>query len=420
MKHLYYHSDNRLHLENVDLAALGKELSSPFYIYSKNEILRNCQKVKTIAGDLNFMPCYAIKANYNPRILELIQETGFGADVVSGGELHFALKCGFPAEKVVFAGVGKTRAEIVAAVSAGIHSLNIESESELEQVAAVAAELNKEVLISVRVNPDIDAKTHPYISTGLLANKFGVTRETARNMYLRASRLPNIVPAGIHVHIGSQIETAGPYIETIDFINEFIKELAAAGINIRYVDLGGGIGIDYHNQLHSSGFPQTHIDAILPQVLDPFRGRDLNVLLELGRSIIGSAGLLITKVLYIKQTPLKKFIVVDAAMNNLMRPSLYQAYHQIVPLVQSDRKPEKVDVVGPVCETTDFFARDRMLPELKEGDMIAITGAGAYGQSLASNYNLRPMLAEYLVSEDRYQTIFKGETIDAIENKYTV
>jgi len=342
----------------------------------------------------------------------------FGADVVSGGELFFALKNEIPPEKIVFAGVGKNRDEIFMAVNEGIHSINIESKSELDQVMNVAHQLQKKIVVSIRVNPDIDAKTHPYISTGLHSSKFGVTRDVALQLYRQAIRSPYTEPSGIHVHIGSQIDTIEPYLETVKFLKDLISQLTDEDIPIKYIDLGGGIGIDYQHQLTENENPTTYIKKILPGLLEPFKDDRRKILIELGRSIIGSAGLLITKILYVKETPNKKFIIVDAGMNNLIRPSLYDAYHQVLPLNHNKSSNEVVDIVGPVCETTDFFAKNRNMPVLNEGDYLAITGAGAYGQALSSNYNLRPMIAEYLVEADNIQTIYKGESIEAIAAKY--
>jgi len=418
MKILYYNTSGHLFFEMVDVKSLVSKFPTPFYIYSKNEIERNCREIISHGHSLDFLPCYALKANYNPALLTIIKQMGFGADVVSGGELYFAKKVGIPAEKIVFAGVGKSRKEIEASIKDEIHSLNIESESELKSVAIIAEKLKKKIVISIRVNPDIDAGAHPYISTGLLSSKFGVDKETAISLYKQAAQYPYIEPSGVHVHIGSQISTAQPYIETVDFIEQLIEDLAKLNIQIKYIDLGGGIGIDYENQLNQEGIPITYINDILPILFEPLRKHHLKVLVELGRSVIGSAGLLISKIQYIKETSQKKFYIVDAAMNNLIRPSLYNAHHQIIPLAKSYAGSELVDVVGPVCESSDFLARERSLPILKEGDYIAITGAGAYGQSLASNYNLRPKIAEYLIEGNQVETIFKGEILDDIADKF--
>lgn len=420
MKYLYYNSKNVLNIENVDLLSLANLNRTPFYVYSHAEIIKNCEEILSTFGQIDILPCYALKANFNPVLLKIIVSQGFGVDVVSGGELFFALQSGVPADKIVFAGVGKTEEEIEEAVKVGIHSLNIESESELNTVARIVQNYKKNIAIGIRVNPDIDPKTHPYISTGQLSNKFGVAKATALNLYQKADALDYIDPVSIHVHIGSQIQTAEPYRATVKFLKNFISELQLLGIDIKHIDLGGGIGIDYENQYTDDNLPRTFIQEILPELLKPLRNENKKILIELGRSIIGSAGLLITKVLYIKNSLKKKFIVVDAAMNNLIRPSLYNAYHQIVPVQSGQKKSEKVDIVGPVCESTDFFARDRLLPLLNEGDYLAITGVGAYGQALASNYNLRPIVAEYLVENDRYRTIFKGQSIREILQKYNL
>jgi diaminopimelate decarboxylase len=273
-------------------------------------------------------------------------------------------------------------------------------------------------VVAIRVNPDIDAKTHPYISTGLHSSKFGVTRDTAIELFRLAKDTNYIEPSGLHVHIGSQIETIEPYLETIKFLNELISQLEGMGIPIRYIDLGGGIGINYQNQINVEGEPSTYLKKILPGLLKPFVNEKRKILIELGRSIIGPAGILVTKVLYIKDTPQKKFIIVDAAMNNLIRPSLYNAHHQILPVTNNERSTEMVDVVGPVCETTDFFAKDRLLPKFCQGDYLVIGGAGAYGQALSSNYNLRPTIAEYLIDDHHLRTIFKGESIENIALRY--
>lgn len=391
---------------------------SPFYIYNAGEIRKNCIDVLSCADSYDFLPCYALKANYNPSLIKIIKQMNFGVDVVSGGELFFALKNGIPPEKIVFAGVGKTKDEIYQAINEGIHSINVESKSELELITNIATKLEKKIVLAVRVNPDIDAKTHPYISTGLHSSKFGVAPEMALQLYKQAIQSPFLEPSGIHVHIGSQIEIIEPYLETVSFLKGYISQLEEENIPIKYIDLGGGIGIDYQHQLSEGNTPNTYINKILPGLLKPFRNEKRKLVMELGRSIIGSAGLLITKILYIKKTPQKKFVIVDAAMNNLIRPSLYSAYHQILPLHQYDNLNETVDIVGPICETSDFFAQDRHLPATKEGDYLAITGAGAYGQALSSNYNLRPMIAEYLVEDDQIHTIFQGESIETIASKY--
>jgi len=418
-KLLHYNSDGKLQIESCTFESLCQNFPTPLYVYSGATIKKNCSRVLDISKDVDLFACYALKANYNPALIKLIHSFGFGADVVSGGELYFAQKAGIPAEKIVFAGVGKTEQEIEEAIHLNIHSLNIESESELTVIEKLAAKIKKKVTIAFRVNPDINPKTHPYISTGIHSSKFGITRDLAMELFKRAARHPYLDPKGIHVHIGSQIDQEDPYLETVEYLIRMKEELASSGIDIAFLDLGGGIGINYQNQIDEDGNQQTYLDTILPNLLRPFHGMNVKLLLELGRSIIGPAGFLVTKVLHIKRTPQKKFIIVDAAMNNLLRPCLYQAYHQILTLSKDTGPAEMADVVGPVCETSDFLAREREMPIVKEGDYLVITGAGAYGQSLSSIYNLRPTLAEYLVRGDSVETIFQGENINTIAEKYT-
>lgn len=418
MLSLHYNQDNRLTLEQVPLAEIVSTYPTPFYLYSTNEIKRNCALVHKIGAGFDLYPCYALKANYNPALIRMIHGCGFGADVVSGGELAFALKCGVPEDQIVFAGVGKTAEELEQAIKLGIHSINVESESELSRIAGIAQRLKKNVTIAIRINPDIDPETHPYISTGLHTNKFGVAREAAIALFRKAAGLTFINPAGLHVHIGSQIASDDPYLQTAHFLLDVIGELKALNIPIDFIDLGGGIGINYQNQIDDGSGSLTYLSRILPAVLAQFRQTGVKIFIELGRSIVGSAGFLVTRVQYIKTTPAKKFLIVDAAMNNLIRPSLYQAYHQIVTLDKNDQTPEIVDVVGPVCETSDYFARDRSLPPVREGDFLVITGAGAYGQALGSNYNLRPMIPEYLIDGHAIATIFKGETIEQLTARF--
>ena len=417
-KILHYNTNGQLQLEGSTFESLCQKFPTPFYLYSSAAIEKNCTQVNEISKDLNLFACYALKANYNPKLIKLIHNYGFGADVVSGGELYFARKAGIPAEKIVFAGVGKTEDEIREAIQLHIHSINIESESELALVERIATELKKTITVAFRVNPDINPQTHPYISTGIHSSKFGIPRDLAMELFQRAARHPYVDPQGIHVHIGSQIDQEDPYLETVEYLLKMKEDLRVRGINISFLDLGGGIGINYQNQLDTDGNDQTYLTHILPKMLKPFQGMKIKLLIELGRSIIGSAGFLVTKVLYIKKTPSKKFIIVDAAMNNLMRPSLYQAHHQILPVSRNSGPTELADVVGPVCETSDFLAREREMPLVKEGDFLVITGAGAYGQALSSIYNLRPTLAEYLIRDKSIETIFEGDTLESIADRF--
>ena len=417
----FYYKNDRLFCEDVDIEIFAQTVPTPFYIYSQSEIEYNCQTVWDAAGqieDIDFVPCYALKANYNPAILKLIQANGFGADIVSGGELIFAQKAGYPVSKTVFAGVGKTESEIREALQKNIRSINIESVEELRLTAKLAREAAKTQRVAIRVNPDIEAKTHKYISTGLHTNKFGVSAGQAFELYIEAQKYKSLRADGIHVHIGSQISVDGPYKATADFLKSFINELAAKNIIISYLDLGGGIGINYKNPLTSPDRPRTFINAILPRYLAAFTGLKLKLYVELGRSIVGSAGILISKVLVRKQTPLKNFMIVDAAMNNLVRPSLYQAHHQIMPLLKNKYETITADIVGPICESSDFLGKEIKIENIPSGEMIAIASAGAYGQALSSNYNLRPTISEYLVGGKNIRCIFKGRTIEDIANNY--
>ena len=412
----FYYRNDVLFAENVNLKELAAEVGTPFYLYSQKRIEDNCKLVLKAGQGLDFLPCFALKANYNPAILKLIRSLGFGADVVSGGELQFALKAGFTADKIVFAGVGKTAKEIELAINTGIHSINIESVEEFESVKSLANQLKKNVSVAFRINPDIEAPTHDYIATGKHINKFGIPLKDALPLYEQAANDQWLNPIGLHVHIGSQILDVQPFLETADYLIETVNMLRHKGLPLSTLDLGGGIGIDYSENMFVK--PDWPLQKILPAFLKKFSGLNVKLVAELGRAIIGDAGLLITRVLYRKQTPLKKFVIVDAAMNNLLRPSLYKAYHPIVPVQKTNEQNETVDIVGPVCESGDFFAQNRTLQPVKQGDFLAIGGAGAYGQALASNYNLRPLIPEFLVSGKQVKTIFKGESIEQIAQKY--
>ncbi len=417
MTRAFHYVNDTLFCEQQNLEQLAKKVSTPFYVYSQSRIEHNCQIIKQAGEGLNFLPCYALKANYNPAILQLVQKAGFGADVVSGGELIFALKAGFHPQKIVYAGVGKNDWEIELAIKTGIHSINVESAEEFFKIKEIASRLQRKVALAFRINPDIEASTHEYITTGKHLNKFGITVNEALDLYKKAADDEWLVPLGLHVHIGSQITKIEPFLKTAEYLNQIIRELRAQNLPVTILDLGGGIGIDYEDDFRSED--RTHpLKELLPGYLQAFKDSGVQLVVELGRSIIGDAGLLVTRVLYRKQTPKKKFLIVDAAMNNLIRPSLYNAYHAIVPLQLAERTVERFDVVGPVCESGDFFAKDRELPVLEQGECLAIVGAGAYGQALASNYNLRPLIPEYLVKDEQVKQIFKGETIEDIANRY--
>ncbi|RMH63703.1 MAG: diaminopimelate decarboxylase [Calditrichaeota bacterium] len=419
MNYPYHYKNGRLFCEEVDIAEAAENMETPFYLYSSREIRHSCQIIREAGSPYHFKPFYALKANYNPALLKLIREEGFGADIVSGGELYFARRAGFVPEEIVFAGVGKTEQELRAALKEEIASINIESEAELLLLSRIAANLKQKTAIAIRINPDIDAQTHEYISTGLHSNKFGVDAESAMQLYRMAAADPWLEPEGIHMHIGSQIENGQPYVDAARFLLNFIERLAAEGIRISTVDLGGGIGINYEDPFEKPEKARTFTQHILNDYLAVFKNRSLKLFLEVGRSVVGSAGVLISRVIYTKTTPAKHFTIVDAAMNNLIRPSLYRAHHPIAAVRKETTAPVvTTDVVGPVCETGDFLARERALPALKEGDLIAVGGAGAYGQSLASLYNLRPMVAEYLVDGSSIRKISPALTPEELADRF--
>jgi diaminopimelate decarboxylase len=403
-----------LFCEKVSLESLATRHATPLYVYSAAMIRSRLKAFARAFGSVPHTLCYSVKANSTLGILRLIEAEGAGFDVVSGGELQRTLRVApRSAGKVVFSGVGKTAAELELALRSGIMLFNIESASELNLLGAIAARLKKSAPIAIRVNPDVSAKTHPYISTGLHQHKFGVPIPEARELYSRAAQHPYIKVAGVSVHIGSQITEVKSFRSALDHVADLIRKLRSQGHTIKYIDAGGGLGISYdaqNNDDKGDNFDK-QIEAYATAVLAPLRGLDLHLLLEPGRSIVGAAGVLVTRVLYRKTNSRKRFLIVDAAMNDLLRPSLYDAYHEIVPINRRTRETEITDVVGPVCETGDFFARDRNLPIANEGDLLAILDVGAYGAVLASNYNTRGRAAELLVDGSRVKVIRKRETL---------
>jgi diaminopimelate decarboxylase len=405
------YSASGLHCEGTSLQKLAERFGTPLYVYSAGLVHeRVLAFIKAFHGSPHTV-CYSVKANSNLSILRLLARLGCGFDVVSGGELARVQKAAPRAVRsVVFSGVGKTAEELKAALKAGILLFNVESEAELHVLAECAAKLKKTANLAMRVNPDVSAETHPYISTGLHQHKFGVPIQQARELYALAAKEKYLKPAGVSVHIGSQITDVSPFGEAMERVAQLVRELHGAGHKIRYVDAGGGLGIPYQN---SSNFDFAAAVARYAETLvKPLRGLGLHLLLEPGRSIIGPAGALVTRVVYEKTNGGKKFVIVDAAMNDLIRPSLYSAYHEIVPVrLLPGHTLEPVDVVGPICETGDFFARERKLPTTQAGDLLAILDAGAYGMSLASNYNTRPKAAEVLVDKKSAKLIRRRETI---------
>lgn len=423
MNHFYV-KDNRLYAENFLVEELAKEYGTPLYIYSKNQILRNYREINQplVNSKLDFLNCYAIKANSNPEILKILSEEGAGAEIASGGELYLALKFGYLRNKITYTGVGKTDAEIEYALKENVFNFTVESLQEIKVISEIAHRLSLIARISIRVNPDIDAKTHPYITTGMKENKFGIDSRDIMNVFREANGLPNIDIIGIHSHIGSQIIDVDPYIEAVTYLGKLIEQLKSIGINIRYINFGGGFGVQYKNVITHRYIPVEededksyaslgeHIQSVI-SLLSSFNKK---LIIEPGRSLVANAGILAGKVLYTKQGEMKKFIISDTGMNDLMRPCLYQAYHQIVPLTLKDTGFETVDVVGPVCETSDFLAAKRSLQKMERNDMFAVMTTGAYGYSLSSNYNARLRPAEILVDGNKVQLIREREKVEEL------
>ncbi len=405
--HLFAYKNGELWCEQVRVRDVAKELGTPLYLYSYNTILDHYRKVAKAFAPINAAVCFAMKANSNLAILRALAKVGAGFDVVSGGELRKALQAGANPKKIVYASVGKTAQEIEQAVKAGILFFNVESAQELRQIESVCRRLRKRQMVSLRMNPDVDPHTHSFITTGHKASKFGMDIRTVESLVRRHKEFPHLIFGGLHIHIGSQILEARPFKAAIQKALRVIARAKRSGAPIRYLNIGGGLGIIYHKET-----PQTAADyakAVLPLLK---RSR-LKVILEPGRFIVGNSGILLTQVLYLKESRSKKFAIVDAGMNDLIRPSLYGAYHQILPAVEENgagrSRRIRYDVVGPVCESGDFFAKDRSLPPLNPGNLLAVMGAGAYGFTMASNYNTRPRAAEVLVRGNRWYLIRQRE-----------
>jgi len=409
--HYFNYVKDKMYCENVPVEQLVKEFGTPLYIYSGKTLLRHFHAFDESFKSHRHITCYSVKANSNIAILNLFAREGAGFDIVSGGELYRALKAGADPQKIVFSGVGKTEEEIEMALKAGILMFNLESEAELYTVNSIAYQLDKKAPISFRINPDVNPLTHPYISTGLKKNKFGIAFENALELYLKANKLSNIEVVGVDCHIGSQITQLAPFLEAIDKVKLLIEKLEEKGLNIRYIDLGGGLGISYKDE--EPPHPNEYGEAVLKR----FKNVDKTLIFEPGRVIVGNAGMLVTKVLYIKENSEKKFAIVDAAMNDLARPALYGSYHTILTIDKKEHNGEIYDVVGPICESTDFFAKDRSLPKLEKNDYLCILSAGAYGFSMASNYNSRKKSAEVLVMDHKYYLIRERDTLEELISK---
>jgi diaminopimelate decarboxylase len=403
----YAYRDDLLACDNVSLEDIAEAAGTPCYVYSADDILSRYRAYDEAFGDLPHQICYAVKANSNLNILRLLAEAGAGFDIVSGGELFRVLKSGGDPSKVVFSGVGKTRHEIGYALREGIHIFNCESEAELSEINDVAGAAGKRARVAFRVNPDVDAATHPYISTGMSEHKFGIDITEVEAVYTRALELPNVLVEGVSCHIGSQILDANPLLDAVDKMIALVDRLRSAGVPIRHLDLGGGIGVPYRPNESAPDIPD-----VVGMIRRKVAGRDLVVSVEPGRSIVGEAGVLLARVLYRKQTARKQFVVIDAAMNDLIRPALYKSHHEIIPVRKGSGHVTTVDVVGPVCETGDFLAKDRDMESAAPGDLLAICTAGAYGFAQSSNYNSRPRAAEVLVRDGSWRIIRNRETYD--------
>jgi diaminopimelate decarboxylase len=406
----FAYTNGRLACSGADLTQLAETYGTPLYLYSADAIRDRVAMLQTSFAAIPNTLCYAVKANSSLAILKLLSDLGCGFDIVSGGELERIRRSAPTAlSRVVFSGVGKQSWEIDAALASDILLFNVESEAELDLLSQRAQAHNKTAKIALRVNPDVFAKTHPYISTGLREHKFGIAIERAREVYARAAQLPNLEPAGVSVHIGSQIRDVEPFAESLQRVRSLVQELRSDGLNIRYVDGGGGFGIEYGTQAFDPAARVAEYAAAIRTVL---AGLDAHLLLEPGRFLVAQAGALLTRVLYTKQNGVKHFVITDAAMNDLIRPALYQAHHEILPVIADGRPTQTADIVGPVCETGDFFARDRLTPELRSGDLAVLLDAGAYGMSLASQYNSRVRPAEVLIEAGHPRLIRRRETLD--------
>lgn len=401
-----------LHAENVALTAIAEQFGTPAYVYSRAALTASLKEFQDVLGahpaGAGALVCYAVKANSNLAILNLFARLGAGFDIVSGGELQRVLAAGADPKKVVFSGVGKTAAEMKLALDVGIFCFNIESAPELERLNEVAGQCGKKAPISFRVNPNVDPKTHPYISTGLKEAKFGVAYEQALDLYRRAAALPNIAVTGIDCHIGSQLLDPSPFVEALERILALVEQLTAEGIQLHHLDIGGGLGIKYKAEQ-----TQPTVASYLNPLLDKLAGRGLQIVMEPGRRLVGNAGLLLTQIEFLKEGEGKNFAIIDAAMNDLMRPALYEAWHDINPVTPRAGATRDYDVVGPVCETGDFLGQARPLC-VQPGDLLAVMSAGAYGMAMASNYNTRPRAVEVMVDGDAVHLIRQRETVEQL------
>ncbi len=405
--HDFQYQGNELFCEEVPLRQIVEQVGSPCYIYSHRTLIRHFQAFEEAFKDIPHLVAFAMKANSNIAVLRVLGREGCGADIVSGGELFRALKAGISPQKMVFAGVGKSEAEIQYALKSNILMFNVESPDELQYINTVAGALGMRARVALRINPDIDPQTHPYISTGLKKSKFGIRSDRALEEFEIAKQLPHIEVVGVHKHIGSQLTKINPFVDALKKILELIGTLQSKGFNIQYLNIGGGLGITYSDE--TPPHPRDLAQAIFP-LLSTIK---CHLIMEPGRSIVGNAGILVTKVLYNKDAETKRFVIVDAAMNDLLRPSLYEAHHDILPVIKNESLPvNTVDVVGPICESGDFLAKDRKMGSVKQGDLLAVMSAGAYAFTMSSNYNSRPRVPEVLVKGKEIMVIRKRESFE--------
>ena len=395
----FNYCDNKLCCEDVEIQKIAKEVGTPFYLYSHATLERHFTVFNDAFSDIKKLICYSAKANSNLAVLNLFQKLSSGLDIVSGGELYRGIKAGFSPDKIVYSGVGKRADEIDYALSAKILMFNVESIEELELINERARTLNLRAPVSIRVNPDVDPETHPYISTGLKKNKFGIDTKTAIEAYKKAAGMKNIDIVGIDCHIGSQITQVQPFADALESVKKLIVELKNLNISIKYLDIGGGLGIVYENETPPE--PKEYASIIIKSLKD----LDIQLILEPGRVLVGNAGILVTKILYRKSSLSKKFIIVDAGMNDLLRPSIYKAFHSVLPVIQSDAETITADIVGPICETGDFLATDYKISDIASGNLLAVMSAGAYGFTMSSNYCSRLKTAEVMVKGDSFAIV---------------
>ena len=412
--HDFVFKNGELHCEDVRISAIAKKVGTPFYLYSHHTLVDHFTKIQKAFAKVKPTICFAMKSNANLAVLQTLLNEGAGVDIVSIGEFKKALKLKVDPKKVVFASVGKTEEEIAFAIKQGILFFNVESVPELEEINRIAKKMGKKTQAALRINPDVEAATHDFVTTGTLKNKFGIDLRSTHNLLKDRRKYPNVKITGLHIHIGSQIITSTPFITAIQKVIAFIETLKKEGIKLEYLDIGGGLGIIYKDETPQTA--QDFANAILPFL----EKAELKIVMEPGRFIVGNAGIFVTKLLYMKDNGFKKFYIVDGGMNDLIRPSLYNAYHSIVPVKQTNTSLDKFDVVGPICESGDFFAKERILPQLKKGDLLAIMSAGAYGYVMSSNYNVRCRVPEIFVKGKKFAITRKRETFEDLMRGETV